>query len=112
MHPCGRYNFSVLRRAANVCVQLLLTGFTKEQVDRCEEDLVSHMERLGGWQDGRYDGAPVSTLVFTGPVTVGFAALEHLANDAQERYPGLGWMYGNVYDPEDDTRPLNWWLPD
>jgi hypothetical protein len=110
MQPCGRYNFLVLHRAGNVSLQFLLTGFTKEQVDRCEEYVVHHVQPLGGWQDGRYDGSPVSTLVFTIPVKAGFAAIEQRANDAQTRFPGLGWMYGNVYDPDDDTKPLNWWL--
>ena len=107
VQPCGRYNFSVLRRAGNVALQVLLTGLTGGRVDRCEGHLARRLRPLGGRQDGRRDGSPVATLVFTVPVAAGFAAIEQRMDDTQALFPGMGWMYGNVYDPEDDTKPLN-----
>jgi hypothetical protein len=93
--------FRVIRRGGNVCVQFYWKGDLKA----CARDLGARAAALGGRIDGEADGL----LVFTIPVAAGFPAIERIFYDAEKRYAGSSWMYGNVYDPADGETPLNWW---
>lgn len=58
---------------------------------------------------GTFDGGSARMLVFTVPVTVGFAAIERVLSEFLESVPGATWWYGNVYERGDGARPLRWW---
>jgi Domain of unknown function (DUF4265) len=90
----------VTKRGGNVCVQFF--GSAAESRPWLEPQVVA----LGG----RLDGETPGLLVFTIPVSAGFPAIESIFYEADKRYPGCRWMYGNVYDPADGVTPLNWWL--
>jgi hypothetical protein len=94
-------HFRVVRRGGNIVVQL----FSKEPVESLRESLARDvLDELGGVLDGGIERG----LVFTIPVTSGFAAIEALFDDVVGLHPETEWMYGNVYDP-DTGEPLGWW---
>jgi len=49
-------------------------------------------------------------LVYSIHYSIGFQEIEDTLNGALEDYPYAVWYYGNVYDPEDGTTPIGWWL--
>lgn len=100
--PDGERDHLVLRRAGNVAVQF----FSRHDLDACLGFLAPHIERLGGRLDGRSN----LLLVFTIPVSAGFANIEEVFKLAVERLPQSDWMFGNVYDVADGKTPLNWWV--
>ena len=65
-----------------------------------------------GWSDGvGWTRDKSSSLtVFTIPFRAGFAAIEAAMNRYRSAVPRGEWYYANVYDPADDSTPLNWWL--
>ena len=95
---CG---YRVTKRGGNVCVQFFYSGDGRHPAEELEPPIVA----LGGRLDGRTPGLSV----FTIPVAAGFPAIERIFYDAEKRYPGCSWMYGNVHDPADGVTPLNWW---
>jgi uncharacterized protein DUF4265 len=92
--------YRVTKRGGNVCVQFFWNS------DESRPWLEPRVAALGG----RLDGQTPGILVFTIPVTAGFPAIESIFYEADKRYPGCKWMYGNVYDPADGVTQLNWWL--
>ncbi len=92
--------YRVTKRGGNVCVQFFWNA------DESRPWLEPQVAALGG----RLDGQTPGLLVFTIPVTAGFPAIESIFYEADKRYPGCRWMYGNVYDPADGITQLNWWL--
>ena len=58
---------------------------------------------------GVCDGGGNTHLVFSVPVSFGFPAVEALFNDLMAEYIGSSWLFGNVYDPWNDFKPLGWW---
>jgi hypothetical protein len=107
---CG---YKVVRRGGNLCVWLFFDR-TREgkwpepqtMMANVESFLTRPLIALGGYLDGGGSGS----LVFTIPVTVGFAKIEDLFNYAQSQVSGSTWMFGNVYDLADGRTPLNWWI--
>lgn len=97
------HGFRVLKRAGNVGVQFFVE---ENAMVALEGFLAERLGALGGWLDGKH----TKLLVWTVPVAVGFPAIEKVLYEAQRRFPGSEWMYGNVYDPIDGKTPLNWWL--
>ena len=94
--------YELERRSGNLCIRL----FRKHHLEELEEFLTSAVEKLGGSLDLQADRA----LVYSVHVSLGFASIETLLNSASEKFSDTFWYYGNVYDPEDGTTPLNWWL--
>jgi hypothetical protein len=92
----------VTKRGGNVCVQF----FWGDDASRPWEELERQVATLGG----RLDGQTPGLLVFTIPIAAGFPAIESVFYEAEKRYPGCRWVYGNVYDPADGVTPLEWWL--
>ena len=99
-----RTRFRLSKRGGNVCIQFFVEG----DHAACASELTARIEAL----DGRLDGETAGLLVFTVPVSAGFPAIEAVFYDAEKRYAGCSWMFGNVYDPVDGETPLNWWLDD
>lgn len=99
--------FEVLSRAGNVALHVSAPAGEQAALDR----LTQQLERIGGWLDGRSwtrDGGS-SFSVFTVPVQAGFPSIEGALGEFVAAVPKGEWYYVNVYDPADDTTPLNWW---
>ncbi len=94
-------SFEVIERAGNIAVQL----FSETPFDDRKKDITQKVEGIGGFLDGAIDRG----MVFTIPLSAGFAEIERILGQILEEYPGTEWYYGNVYDPTDGITPLNWW---
>ena len=101
IRPTGEGEFEVLSRGGNVAVQF----YAQPQVGADVSALTHALQKLGG----RLDGHEKYLWVFTVPVAAGFPAIEDALNAFQAKNPGSEWIYGNVYDPDDEETPLGWW---
>jgi hypothetical protein len=95
----GTQNFSLVKRAGNLCIRVYSRGDT----EKLSERLSPQLEKLGG----ELDTETPRLLVFSIHVSCGFNAIEKILNDNMDA--DSMWMYGNVYDPQDGQTPLNWW---
>ena len=97
--------FHVVRRSGNLCVWFY---FQEAGINRGPEgDRVrAAVEKFGGICDGGGN----TNLVFSVPVSFGFPAVEALFDNLVAQYPGSSWLFGNVYDPWSDFKPLEWWV--
>jgi hypothetical protein len=104
--PAERLGYRVLRRGGNVGIQVFLWRYSADE----RAKLTQKIKQIGGWLDGgRGDGSGASLLVYTIPVTAGFAAIESVMSEASAQLPIDQWLYANVYDPMDGVTPLDWW---
>lgn len=94
--------YELLRRSGNLSIRV----FRVHQLDVLAESLTAKIEKLGGSLDGQTDRALVYSIHFS----IGFQTIEDLLSETCRDYPDTVWYYGNVYDPEDGTTPLEWWL--
>lgn len=94
--------YELLRRSGNLSIRV----FRVHQLDVLAESLTAKIEKLGGSLDKQTDRALVYSIHFS----IGFQVIEELLNAVCKDYPDTVWYYGNVYDPEDGTTPLLWWL--
>lgn len=99
--------FTVVTRSGNLCVWF----YFKEQGRNRGPD-GDRVRAVVGKFGGTSDGGGNTHLVFSVPVSFGFPAVEALFNDLVAQYPGSSWLYGNVYDPWNDFKPLGWWEQD
>lgn len=91
---------TAVHRAGNVCVQV----YSFECTDEVDAFLTPLVVQAGGYLDGR----SARQLVYTLPVSVGFEVIEGPFKALEQAFPGLEWLYGNVYGA-DGVTPLNWW---
>lgn len=94
--------YELLRRSGNLSVRV----FRKMGLEPLAEYLSPRIEKLGGSTDLQTDRALVYSIHFS----IGFQPIEELLNQACEAFPNTVWYYGNVYDPEDGSTPMNWWM--
>lgn len=94
--------FEIVQRSGNLSVRV----FSKNDISRWADALIADMEKLGA----ELDLETQRMLVFSIHVSCGFSAIENILNEHVGRDDQSAWMYGNVYDPNDGTTPLNWWL--
>jgi len=102
--------FDVLERGRNIAVHVSAPAAGPARTELAR--LRATLESLGGWCDGvgwTRDRAS-SLSVFTVPLAASFARIEAALNAYTKAVPAGEWYYVNVYDPADDTTPLNWWL--
>jgi hypothetical protein len=106
--PAERLGYRVLERSGNVSIQLFLHRCDPEE----QAQIVSVMRSIGAWLDGGKDVMHGSgcLLIFTVPVAVGFGTIEQAMSRISLEFPVDKWMYGNVYETQDGTTPLNWWV--
>jgi hypothetical protein len=94
-------HFKVVSRAGKLVVQL----YSLQPVQPFRDELAAAVhQRLNGVLDGGVDRG----LVFTIPLTTGFAAIEEFFDAFVRSHDGTEWYFGNVYDPE-TGKPLGWW---
>lgn len=97
----GKYE--IVSRGNNLCIQIF---FSEESLrSKLESETTSRLKIVGG----RLDGKSARELVYTVPMSTGFAAVESVLRTVTSTFPGVEWYYGNVYDPKDGITPLNWW---
>lgn len=94
--------YELLRRSGNLSIRV----FRLHQLEILAESLTAKFEKLGGSLDRQTDRALVYSIHFS----IGFQTIEELLASVCKDYPDTVWYYGNVYDPEDGTTPLEWWL--
>ena len=94
--------YELLERSGNLSIRVL----SRENVEPLEQQLTPKIEKLGGALDHSNSRA----LVYTIHVSIGFKPIEDALNDACAQFEGAMWNYGNVYDPEDGTTPMEWWI--
>ena len=94
--------YELEKRSGNLSIRV----FRKHQIQELEEQLTSALEKLGGSLDFATDRA----LVYSVHVSIGFHTIENELNRACQTFAESVWYYGNVYDPEDGTTPMEWWL--
>ena len=98
--------YRLVRRGGNVCVQF----FFPANLADCRSRMVPLAEKIGGRLDGGFEvNGNSGGMVFTFPISVGFAAIEEFAVSADDLCNNREWYYGNVYDSSDGITPLNWW---
>jgi hypothetical protein len=100
--------FEVLERGRNIAVHVSAPVKASPQLVKLRNTL----EAMGGWCDGTgwTRDRKSSLSVFTVPFSAGFGPIEAALNEYAKAAPQGEWYYVNVYDPADDTTPLNWWL--
>ena len=96
--------FRVVHRGGNLAVQV----FGRETFP--PEMAAETARRVAGELGGTLDGRIERGMVFTVPVAAGFPAIERFFGELEAATPGLEWVFGNVYDPDDGVTPLNWWV--
>lgn len=94
--------FQLLRHGGNLCIRV----YSQTAITDIEQALTAPFEKLGG----QCEVSTNTTLVYSIHVSCGFKAIEELLNKIVGQYADSGWLYGNVYDPE-NGEPLNWWQP-
>ena len=98
----GSAQYELLERSGNLSIRVM----RRESIEALEQALTPKLEKLGG----ALDFSNPRALVYSIHVSLGFGPIEELLNDACARFEGAVWNYGNVYDPEDGTTPMEWWL--
>jgi hypothetical protein len=93
--------FEIVQRSGNLSLRV----FSKEDIGRWADALIADLEKLGA----ELDLETPRMLVFSIHVSCGFSAIEAIMNQHVRLEQQVGWMYGNVYDPNDGVTPLNWW---
>lgn len=97
--------FELLARGNNLCIQIYISPNLGKEIGLLETQIAEGLK-------GSLDGKNEDQLVFSIPVSSGFAEVEQVLNAFVDRNPDCEWYYGNVYDAEDGVTPLNWWLGD
>lgn len=96
----GSQEFELIERSGNLCIRV----YSRGSIESLSETLVAELEKLGGELDTENE----RMLVFSIHVSCGFSAIEKVLNEFVDGQSSV-WMYGNVYDPQDGSTPLNWW---
>jgi len=94
--------FELLEHSGNLSIRV----FSKHNIAEVDQTLTPALELI----DGTLDVSSPGLLVYSIHVSIGFKRIEESLTEALARFPNSIWYYGNVYDPEDGTTPLNWWL--
>jgi hypothetical protein len=94
--------FRVVERSGLLAVVLALPSPT--EVLASVRSLTEWVETAGG----RLDGGPPRLLVFSIPITVGFASIESQFDAVGDTIEGASWWYNNVYDVSGEHL-LDWW---
>ncbi|ACE86278.1 hypothetical protein CJA_0192 [Cellvibrio japonicus Ueda107] len=93
--------FELVKRSGNLSIRV----FSRTDIEHLSDRITPELEKLGG----ELERETPRMLGYAIHVSCGFEAIEailnrHVGQDGQSQ-----WMYGNVYDPQDGTTPLNWW---
>lgn len=97
----NKSGFELLEHSGNLSIRV----FSKQDIDEVDQIVTPALELI----DGKLDVRSPGVLVYRIHVSIGFKRIEDALNQALEKTPESVWYYGNVYDPEDGTTPLNWW---
>lgn len=101
VNPAGA-EYELLERSGNLSIRVM----RRDDIESLEQALTPTIEKMGG----SLDFSNPRALVYSIHVSIGFNPIEALLNDACAHFEQSIWNYGNVYDPEDGTTPLEWWI--
>ena len=101
VNPAGA-EYELIERSGNLSIRVL----RRHEIEALEQALTPKIEKLGG----SLDFSNPRALVYTIHVSIGFNPIETLLKRVCEDFDEAVWNYGNVYDPEDGTTPMEWWL--
>lgn len=104
-HETGK--FEIVARSGNVAIQFYLP---EDETDNANAtaNVVKKLTPEVIALAGRLDGQTAGLIVFTIPITAGFAAIEKIFDRAASEFSGSQWQYSNVYDVK-TGEPLRWW---
>lgn len=94
--------YELLEHSGNLGIRV----FSKHDITEVGQVVTPALELI----DGKLDVQSPGILVYSIHVSIGFKRIEDVLTQALATFPNSIWYYGNVYDPEDGTTPLNWWL--
>jgi hypothetical protein len=100
--PADPTGYRVLRRGGRLCIWVYVPEPPPEPT---EARLRRAAAMLGGYLDGGNTGLRILTV----PVSAGFERVEAELIAVVTDLRGSTWAYGNVYDPQNEDRPLGWW---
>ena len=93
--------FDLVQRSGNVSIRV----FSRGDIEQLSDALTPELEKLGA----ELERETPRLLGFAIHVSCGFDAIEEMLNRHVGKDGQSAWVYGNVYDPQDGTTPLNWW---
>lgn len=94
--------YELLEHSGNLSIRV----FSKHDFTEVHQAVTPALELI----DGKLDVQSPGVLVYSIHVSIGFKRIEDTLTQALAKFPNSIWYYGNVYDPDDGTTPLNWWL--
>ncbi len=94
--------FDLVQRSGNLSIRV----FSKGDISALSDAITPELEKLGG----ELERETPRLLSYAIHVSCGFEAIEAILNRHVGQDGNSAWVYGNVYDPNDGTTPLNWWL--
>ena len=94
--------FDLVQRSGNLSIRV----FSKGDISALSDAITPELEKLGG----ELERETPRLLSYAIHVSCGFEAIEDILNRHVGQDGNSAWVYGNVYDPNDGTTPLNWWL--
>ncbi len=94
--------FDLVQRSGNLSIRV----FSKGDISALSDAVTPELEKLGG----ELERETPRLLSYAIHVSCGFEAIEAILNRHVGQDGNSAWVYGNVYDPNDGTTPLNWWL--
>ncbi len=94
--------FDLVQRSGNLSIRV----FSKGDISALSDAITPELEKLGG----ELERETPRLLSYAIHVSCGFEAIETILNRHVGQDGNSAWVYGNVYDPNDGTTPLNWWL--
>jgi hypothetical protein len=105
----GRLGYTLISRSGNLSIWLFIPDSEFLAVETMIDALVRGTHSHGKLRfDGCTHGNP-TLLVYSAPVTIGFKEIERIFDTIKASFTGMEWYFGNVYDDQDGTTPLNWW---
>jgi Domain of unknown function (DUF4265) len=90
--------YAVVTRGKNIAVQVY------GDADRALA-IKDEVGRMGG----RHDGGLPNLTVYTIPYPGSFDPVRQLLNELVAGNDSLEWSFGNVYEQNDEAKPLGWW---
>jgi len=94
--------FDLVQRSGNLSIRV----FSKGDINALSDAITPELEKLGG----ELERETPRLLSYAIHVSCGFETIEEILNRHVGRDGQSAWVYGNVYDPNDGSTPLNWWL--
>lgn len=94
-------SFELIKHSGNLAIRVFCRG----DLEQLKDSMLGDMEKLGA----ELDFSNERLMLFSIHVSCGFNLIEEILNKHVGEKTQSMWVYGNVYDPQDGSTPLNWW---